>query len=175
MADDALESQPLTTPVATAYGRAWLAPLALSLALLAVLALSALGRPLSAHALPPVQRWEEIPILDELLRRAQELEPVQVALPDAWNMTECVIDAVQAGLRSLKCTWRGGGVPGERRAGAVQCDTNRRRAVHVGLLDLNFATQMWSDMVSAGGKCPENSPAGCAAPRRCAFLVLSKR
>eukprot|EP00438_Fugacium_kawagutii_P003709 Skav235928 [mRNA] locus=scaffold1246:27197:31062:- [translate_table: standard] len=43
-----------------------------------------------------LQSWEEIPGIDEIIRQAQDLEPLEpVTLPNDWNLTECVIDGFQ--------------------------------------------------------------------------------
>ncbi|CAK9104197.1 Ultraviolet-B receptor UVR8 [Durusdinium trenchii] len=51
------------------------------------------------HRIAPLDDWEQIPGIEDFVRRAQDLEleqPVVVPLPSAWNLTECVIDALQA-------------------------------------------------------------------------------
>eukprot|EP00913_Durusdinium_trenchii_P001340 g1238.t1 len=53
----------------------------------------------AVHRIAPLDDWEQIPGIEDFVRRAQDLEleqPVVVPLPSAWNLTECVIDALQA-------------------------------------------------------------------------------
>ncbi|CAK9071358.1 unnamed protein product [Durusdinium trenchii] len=57
------------------------------------------GSAVEVHRIAPLDDWEQIPGIEDFVRRAQDLEleqPVVVPLPSAWNLTECVIDALQA-------------------------------------------------------------------------------
>lgn len=85
-----------------------------------------------------IETWEDIPGIDRILRRAEELEPIEVPLPTEWNLTECVIDGFQAG------TYLGTAV-----------------------------IELYQAIEIEGSRCPDDSPAGCAASVAGIFAAIS--